>query len=229
MVGKSEQRAQKILHLCRQYNVPVIEDAAYEGLYYDQRAKSLRQIEAQINSDNSDYDSNGHVIYLGTFSKVVAPGFRIGWVEAPKKVIDALIVLKQSSDLHSSSINQLVVADFLKNYSRQYWDNLRLEYAKKRDLMLSLVRQHLADKLDYYSQPKGGLFVWMQSKQDLDFSQLLNLAVEKYNIAFVPGAPFYASNPCNNTLRVSFATASPEQMTHGIKSLAEMMEFQAGK
>lgn len=221
----SKERAAEILELCRNAGVPVIEDAAYEGLYYDSRPSSLRELESELLAQKGlNYDTDGRVIYLGTFSKIIAPGFRIGWVEAPARVLEAMVVLKQGSDLHSSPINQLVIADFLKHYSREYWQKLRAEYVKKRDLMLSLVADNLSDKLDYSSHPKGGLFIWMQTSKNLDFTELLKTAVDKYSIAFVPGAPFYASNPVQNTLRVSFATTSPEQMKQGIENLAKLIE-----
>jgi DNA-binding transcriptional MocR family regulator len=215
------ERAKKILNLCRQAGVPIIEDAAYEGLFYDHRPQSLRELEAL---DFPDYDQDGNVIYLGTFSKVIAPGFRIGWVEAPIKVTDGLVVLKQSSDLHSSSFNQLIIADFLNRYSEEYWKILRISYRKKRDLMLALVQQYLATHLDYFSEPKGGLFVWGKLTKSIDCSELLKVAVEKYGIAFVPGSPFYAANPDINTLRLSFATASADEMEIGIKQLANLID-----
>lgn len=225
----SIERALKILSLCREAKVPIIEDAAYEGLYYEEIPRSLRSLESeQLVRSNLNYNLHGNVIFLGTFSKVIAPGFRIGWIEAPTEVAKSIIVLKQGSDLHTSSINQLIVAHFLKKYSQEYWQELRKAYKQKRDVMLNLVDSVLGSKLDYFSKPKGGLFVWIEAKAQIDFGELLSTAVDKESVAYVPGAPFFASNPQVNTMRISFATASEEDMAIGVKKIAKLMENAAG-
>jgi DNA-binding transcriptional MocR family regulator len=221
----SVHRAKEILTLCRDAKVPIIEDAAYEGLYYEDRPQSLRSLEAVWLADSGlTYNQSGNVIFLGTFSKVIAPGFRIGWIEAPEQVASSLVVIKQGSDLHSSSINQLIVAYFLKNYAQTYWVDLRKAYTRKRDVMLNLVETVLGSQLSYFSRPKGGLFIWIEAKRQLDFGVLLNAAVEQESVAYVPGAPFFASNPQHNSMRISFATASEEEMAIGIKKLSKLME-----
>lgn len=221
----SIERAKEILLLCRKAKVPVIEDAAYEGLYYEEPPQSLRALEAlSLEKEGKAYDSNGNVVYLGTFSKVIAPGFRIGWVEAPEEVARSLVVLKQGSDLHTSSINQLVTAHFIKNHAAAYWSELRTAYKRKRDVMLDLVDTVLAPELSYYSRPMGGLFVWIEAKRDLDFSEMLTIAVEREAVAYVPGAPFFASSPQINSMRISFATASEEEMGIGIRKLLKLIQ-----
>ena len=221
----SVARAKEILTLCRAAKVPVIEDAAYDGLYYNERPQSLRELESIWLSENGkSYNQDGNVIFLGTFSKTIAPGFRIGWVEAPEEVSKSLIVLKQGSDLHSSSFNQLVTAHFLKTYATEYWCELRTAYRKKRDVMLGLVESVLKPELDYYSKPKGGLFVWIEAKKKIDFTEMLSAAVEKESVAYVPGAPFFASDPQINAMRISFATASEEEMATGIGKLNKLIK-----
>lgn len=216
----SEERARAIIKMCRQAKVPIIEDAAYEGLFYEQLPKSLRSLETEI---CNDYDLDGGIIYLGTFSKVIAPGLRIGWIEAPEEIAKLLVVLKQSSDLHSSTLNQLITADFLIHYAQDYWQFIRQEYVKKRDLMLDLVKSKLGKYLTYHSNPKGGLFIWVETEARFDFSQLLGEAVEKHNVAYVPGAPFFAKDPINNCLRLSFATAKPADMEKGLEAISSLL------
>lgn len=222
----SVTRAKEILSLCRNAKIPVIEDAAYDGLYYSERPRSLRELETEwLKENKKTYDEDGHVIFLGTFSKTIAPGFRIGWVEAPEEVCKSLIVLKQGSDLHSSSFNQLVTAHFLKTYSASYWSELRVAYKRKRDVMLGLVESILKPELDYYSKPEGGLFVWIEAKKRIDFTEMLTAAVEKESVAYVPGAPFFASEPQINAMRISFATASEEEMAIGIGKIHKLMNL----
>lgn len=220
----SESRAALVLEVCRKYGVPIIEDAAYEGLYYDELPLSLRALEAQtLQKESANYNDSGNVIFLGTFSKVVAPGFRIGWVEAPDAVAKSLVVLKQAADLHTSSFNQLVLSHFIRNFSETYWAQLRVAYRRKRDVMLDLVEKLLGPELSYHSRPKGGLFVWIEAKRKIDFGALLTKAVEKESIAFVPGAPFFALDPLINTARISFATASEQEMETGIGKLQKLI------
>lgn len=220
----SLERAEAIIQLCRDAKVTIIEDAAYEGLYYSQRPVSFRELEAKwLEQHGVSYNQSGRVIFLGTFSKVIAPGFRIGWVEAPEEVTKSLVVLKQGSDLHSSSINQLVIAHFLENFSSLYWAELRVAYKRKRDVMLELVDSILSPELDYFSKPEGGLFIWIEAKRQIDFSAMLTKAVEQESVAYVPGAPFFASDPQLNSLRISFATASEQEMALGISKIAKLI------
>lgn len=216
----SEKRAEAIVRLCHHYDVPIVEDAAYRELFYDEPPVSLRGIESTILRRNDQrYEDNGRVLYLGTLSKVMSPGLRVGWIEAPSAVIRGLACLKQGNDLHSATFNQLIAAEFIERFAEEYWKELRNAYAERRDQAVTSARRHLGPRLVNCTNPKGGFFLWVEVDPNINTTELLANSVENFGVAFAPGAPFFARDPDSNTMRVSFSNLSPIDIERGMRAL----------
>ena len=159
-------------------------------------------------------------IYLGSFSKVLAPGLRLGYVVAPKAIMPKLLQAKQAADLHSPSFNQRMVAEVLKDgFLDRHVPTIRALYKHQCEVMLDAMRQEMAGLDVQWNSPDGGMFLWVRLPAGMSAIDLLPKAVDK-GVAFVPGAAFYAADPDTRTLRLSFVTASEEQIRVGIQALA---------
>jgi 2-aminoadipate transaminase len=160
-------------------------------------------------------------VYLGSFSKVLAPGLRLGYVVAPKAVYGKLLQAKQAADLHTPTFNQRMVAEVVQSgFLDQHVPTIRALYKKQRDAMLAALRTHFADLDVQWTTPTGGMFLWVRMPEGIDTVAMLPAAVER-NVAYVPGSAFYASQPDNRTMRLSYVTASEEQIHIAIRALAD--------
>jgi 2-aminoadipate transaminase len=159
---------------------------------------------------------------LGTFSKTLCPGLRVGYVVAPPALISQLSLVKQGMDLHSSTFSQLLTARLLErpDFYHQHLKHLRHFYASQYHILNSLLEKHLTG-LAEWTTPTGGLFVWLKLK-GIDTTELLTTAV-KQGVAFMPGAPFFATTPKTNRLRLTFATATKKQMEKAISTLSRLL------
>jgi DNA-binding transcriptional MocR family regulator len=216
----SRKRAEKIVRLCARYDVPILEDGAYRDLYYGAKVTSLRQIEGEMLADaNLSYEENAKVIFMGTLSKVMAPGLRIGWIEAPRQVLTAVTCLKQTTDVHTNIMSQFIAAEFLRTYADEHWRTLRKVYGERRDAMVEAVNKYIGPYAISCTSPTGGYFVWVTLDPAINTSAFLARSVNEFNIAYVPGAPFYATRPERNSMRLCFTTWSPEEIDAGIAQL----------
>ena len=221
----SEKRGEAIVRLCHHYDVPIVEDAAYRELFYDEPPASLRGIESTMLRRNGQrYEVHGRVLYLGTLSKVMSPGLRVGWIEAPSTVIRGLACLKQGNDLHSATFNQLIAAEFIERFAEDYWNEIRHAYRERRDQAVASARKHLGPRLSDCTNPKGGFFLWVEVDPRINTSELLAHSVENFGVAFAPGAPFFARNPDSNTMRVSFSNLSPIDIERGMQALGRALQ-----
>ena len=160
-------------------------------------------------------------MYLGSFSKVLAPGLRLGYIVAPKAVYPKLLQAKQAADLHTPSFNQRMVAEVIKDgFLEHHVPTIRALYKKQRNAMLVALEEHFADLDVQWTQPVGGMFLWLRMPEGVDTVKMLPAAVER-NVAYVPGSAFYAANPDLRTMRLSYVTASEEQIHIAIKALAD--------
>ncbi|MEG0114340.1 MAG: PLP-dependent aminotransferase family protein [Comamonas sp.] len=209
----SEARRQALVEKAKELNIPLVEDNPYGDLWYEQEpALPL----AARNPEG--------VIYMGSFSKVLAPGLRIGFIVAPASVYGKLTQAKQAADLHTPSFNQRVVAEVIKDgFLDRHVPTIRAMYKVQRDAMLNALEREMAGLGVSWTRPVGGMFLWLQLPEGMDAQQLLAGAVER-GMAFVPGAPFYAGEPQNNTLRLSYVTVTAEQIDKGIAALAEAIK-----
>ena len=220
----SPRRGEAIVRLCHQYDVPLLEDAAYRELFYEEAPISLRAVESTMLRRNGHrYEEHGRVLYLGTLSKVMSPGLRVGWIEAPSSVIRGVACLKQGNDLHCGVLNQLVAAEFLKTYAEDYWKHIRAAYKERRDQAVESVSKHLGTIINRCTNPTGGFFLWVEADARVNTAKMLQTSVEKFGVAFAPGAPFFAQRPASNTMRVSFSNLSLSNIELGIKALGQAL------
>lgn len=205
----SEARRGELSTAAAQIGLPIVEDNPYGDLWFDQPPP------LPLTARNPD-----GCIYMGSFSKTLAPGLRLGFLVAPKLLYPKLLQAKQAADLHTPSFNQRMVAEVLKgNFLDRHVPTIRALYKSQRDAMLAALGQHLAGSGVSWNTPEGGMFLWLKLPQGMNAVDLLPNAVER-NVAYVPGAAFYADAPQHNTLRLSFVTASVDQINIGIAALA---------
>jgi 2-aminoadipate transaminase len=205
----SEARRQALVDKARELDIPLLEDNPYGDLRFE--GESPLPLAAR--------NPEG-VFYMGSFSKVLAPGLRLGFVVAPKSVYGKLVQAKQAADLHTPSFNQRLVAEVMKDgFLPKHIPTIRTLYKNQRDVMLAALEKEMAGLNVTWTRPVGGMFLWVQLPEGMDAEKLLPLAVER-GMAFVPGAPFFPNNPQRNCLRLSYVTVSPEQIAQGIAALA---------
>jgi 2-aminoadipate transaminase len=156
---------------------------------------------------------------LGSFSKILAPGLRLGYAVAPTAVYGKLVQAKQAADLHSGTFAQHVVADLLGTGMLEiHLNEVRTLYRRRRDAMAHALQVHMRD-LATWHVPEGGMFFWLTLAHGIDAGKLLPVAVER-GVSFVPGAAFFAGDPMHHAMRLSFATESAERIAQGVTSLA---------
>ncbi|MBC7599836.1 MAG: PLP-dependent aminotransferase family protein, partial [Polaromonas sp.] len=161
----------------------------------------------------------GGCIYMGSFFKILAPGLRLGFLVAPEALYPKLLQAKQAADLHTPGFNQRMVVETMKNgFLERHVPTIRALYKSQRDAMLSALQREMPADVSW-NTPDGGMFLWARLPQGMSAVELLPKAVEK-NVAFVPGAAFYADNADPTTLRLSFVTANIEQINTGVAALA---------
>lgn len=211
----SDARRQALVEKARELNIPLIEDNPYGDLWYEE------QPPLPLAARNPE-----GVIYMGSFSKVLAPGLRIGFIVAPKSVYGKLTQAKQAADLHTPSFNQRVVAEVIKDgFLDRHVPTIRAMYKVQRDAMLAALEREMSGLNVSWTRPVGGMFLWVRLPQGMDAQTLLAAAVER-GMAFVPGAPFFAGDAQGNTLRLSYVTVTPEQIDKGIAALASAIRSQ---
>ena len=209
----SEARRAALSTAAGQIGLPIVEDNPYGDLWFDAPPP------LPLTARNPD-----GCIYMGSFSKTLAPGLRLGFLVAPKALYPKLLQAKQAADLHTPSFNQRMVAEVLKgNFLDLHVPTIRALYKSQRDAMLAALDKHLAGSGVTWNKPDGGMFLWLKLPMGMNAVDLLPKAVAR-NVAFVPGSAFYADAPQLNTLRLSFVTASVDQINTGIAALADVFK-----
>jgi DNA-binding transcriptional MocR family regulator len=209
----SAARRGDVVRIAREAGTWLIEDDPYSELRYDGVP------EVSLAATAADEGAAG-VIHLGSFSKIGAPGLRLGWMRAPREVITQLAVVKQAADLHTSTIDQAAAAEYLATGAVEpHIAKLRASYRERRDAMLAALPQILPAGSSW-SRPEGGMFVWVRLPGAVDTAVLLQDALRR-GVAFVPGAAFFAESPDAATLRLSFTTNTPELIDEGLRRLGE--------
>ena len=206
----SEARRAALVAAAKTAGLPIVEDNPYGDLWFDQPPPK------PLTARNPE-----GCIYLGSFSKVLAPGLRLGYVIAPKAIMPKLLQAKQAADLHSPSFNQRMVSEVLKEgFLDRHVPTIRALYKSQCHAMLEALAQEMAGLDVVWNSPDGGMFLWVRLPAGMNAVELLPKAVDK-GVAFVPGAAFYATEADPRTLRLSFVTASEEQIHIGIAALAQ--------
>ena len=211
---------ERLLDLAEALDIAVIEDAAYQSLRYD--GEGVPPVLALDMARNGGDIEKTPTLYCGSFSKTLAPGLRVGWVVAAESVIRKLVLVKQAADLHSSTINQMVIGEVAGNVFGPQVERIRATYSARRDRMLDALDRVMPDGVEW-SRPEGGMFVWVTLPKGMDGADLLARAIRDYRIAFVPGKAFHADGSGENTLRLSFSCASFEMIDEGISRLGDLV------
>lgn len=209
-VTMSATRRQEVLDLCIREGVLIVEDNPYGLLYFDEKApNAIRSLDAD------------HVLYLGSFSKILSPGVRVGYVLAPHGIREKLILAVESSILSPSSLNQWLVTEYLEGSDwRAQIDTFRHTYRERRDAMLAAMQEYLPQLS--WTIPNGGFFMWVQLPDTLDSKQMLPRATKEL-VAYTPGTGFYADGRGHDKIRLSYSLPEPERIRLGVRRLANVI------
>ena len=208
----SIERRMELVDTCARMGIPLIEDNPYGDLCYS--GEPLPKM-LNMNPDG--------VIYMGSFSKVLTPGIRLGYVVGPAPLIRKLEQAKQAADLHTAQLTQMVVYEVIKDgFLAEHIPTIRSLYASQCNVMLEAMTKFFPESVTW-TRPLGGMFIWVTLPAHIDSQSLLDEAIAQ-NVAFVPGGPFYANEAAKNTLRLSFVTVSPERINEGIEKLGKLIK-----
>jgi len=215
-VTLSAERRRRLVEIAREREVLVIEDNPYGLLRYE---------EAQALDPLYKLDGGDYVIYVGTLSKILSPGIRLGWLCAPPPVMEKIVLGKQATDLCTSTLTQYFVAEyFAEGRWREYVSDLIGIYRDRRDTMLDALDQHFPGQATW-TRPGGGLFVWATLPDYLDTTDLLAKALRR-EVAFVPGAAAYLDGSGTNAMRLNFSGSKPEEIREGIRRIGQVIAEQ---
>ncbi|GAA4222258.1 PLP-dependent aminotransferase family protein [Sagittula marina] len=212
----------RLLDQARALDIAVIEDGAYQALRYN--GEAIPSLQAMDVAEVGGIEAS-RVIYCGSFSKVLAPGLRVGWVCAASPVIERLVLLKQAADLHSPTLNQIATDRVARELFDTHVAKLRQVYSARRDAMLDALDRHMPEGVTW-TRPEGGMFVWVTLPERMDAAEVLAQSLSSERVAFVPGGAFHADGSGRNTLRLSFSCASEAQIAEGMERLGRLLRVQ---
>jgi 2-aminoadipate transaminase len=218
----TKERRAKLAQMLVEHNLPFIEDDPYGELRYSgEVVPTVLQMEAEQRGSTT---LDGNVIYCGTFSKILTPGLRIGWVAAAFPVIDKLVQVKQATDLHTSTLNQFISYEVARDeaFVEQHVMMLKDVYRQRRDLMLKTMDEHFPGEVTW-TRPEGGLFLMVTMPLHLDARDILKQAIAR-DVAFVPCDDFFIGDMGHNTFRLNYSNARPEMIVEGIKRLGKVLK-----
>jgi 2-aminoadipate transaminase len=220
----SLERRKKLVELADRYGVPIIEDDPYGQLRFEgEHLPAVEVLDSRTRAANGCY--SGNVIYLSTFSKLLAPGLRLAWVVAPPEVISKMVQAKQGADLHTSTFNQMVAYEVAhKGFLDKHVIIIRQTYQERRDVMLDALEEHMPEGV-HWNHPQGGLFLWATLPESINTAELLLSAV-KEKVAFVPGGSFHPCGGGTNTMRLNFSYSKPELINEGIARLGRVIKHE---
>ena len=207
----SLERRRRLVALAKKYNFLIIEDAPYATLRYT--GTTLPSLHTLMPE---------RVIQLGSFSKIIAPALRLGWINAPLEIIQVVERLKQAADLHSSGYDQQLVLQFLESGAlKPHLQKIRSAYGERLDTMASALNRSMPESIRF-TKPEGGMFIWVTLNTEKCTRALFNSAVER-GVAFVPGEAFYAHGGQTNSMRLNFSNSPIEQIEQGVERLADLV------
>lgn len=209
----SLERRKKMVELAVKYGIPIIEDNPYGELrFIGERLPAIKH-----------FDTEGIVVYLGTFSKTFCPGLRIGWVAADEPILQKYNLVKQGADLHTNISCQIQAAEFMTRYDLdEHIAKIKETYRNRRNLMVETMKKEFPASCKF-TLPEGGLFTWVELPEGMDAAEVLRKALEK-KVAFVPGGDFFPNGDKNNYCRLNYSNASEENIVEGIKRLGAVLK-----
>lgn len=215
----SQERRKHLIELAEQYDFLIIEDDPYSFFTFEPvQVDYLKTI-----------DKTGRVIYMSTFSKILSPGLRVGWVLAPRDLASYVELAKQAVDLHTSTLSQYIIMEAIKKgIVDATIDRARSLYSVKRNSMMDALDDYMMD-LAEWTRPVGGFFTMVYVKGEIDMKSLMYEAIEKYRVAYVPGESFFPVSKRKNTMRLNFSYPSPDQIVEGVRRIALLVRDKLGK
>ena len=224
-VTMSLPRRRRLIELAREHELLVLEDNPYGMLRYEgEPLPTLRRLDTPSGSQ----DGGDFVIYLGTFSKILSPGIRLGWAVAPRPVLEKLNVGKQAADLCPSSLSQYFVAAYFANSAwGDYVATLRELYMRRRDTMLDALSEHFPAE-SRWTHPQGGMFIWATLPDYIDTTDLLARSLEDERVAFVPGRAAYLDGRGGSEMRLNFSGVSEDDIREGVRRIGKTVREQVG-
>ncbi|WP_145047627.1 PLP-dependent aminotransferase family protein [Paenibacillus xylanexedens] len=213
-ITTSEEKRKAIYDLAKKYGVMILEDNPYGELRF--KGQDVPTIKSM--------DDEGLVIYVGSFSKILSAGLRVGYVLAPYEVVQKMVVAKQGEDVHTAMLPQILAYKFMAEYDYDsHIDSIRTIYHRKSALMIEQLNQHMGDRITF-TQPEGGLFLWCDLPHQVPMLEYAKTAAAQ-GVAVVPGTAFLVdeSEPCN-AIRLNFSTPSDEQIVKGIQILGQVLD-----
>lgn len=213
-ISMSPEKRERLVALARQYRVPILEDDAYGFLAYDEhRSLPMRALDDQW------------VFYLGSFSKILMPALRVGWMVVPEALIEKVGIIKEASDINTSTFTQRTIAAYLDaGHLPEHITQLRDEYRLRRDAMHDALLRHFPTEARW-KKPSNGMFFWVELPADVDMGEILKTAVESENVAFIPGHAFAVNGRHgSNCMRLNFSNMPPERIEDGIARLGRVLQ-----
>ena len=213
----SAERRDGLLELAREEGLLVFEDDAYGELYFSGVDP------AGLRSISSRDGGAGHVLYMGTFSKILAAGLRVAWIHGPESIVRRIELAKETGDLCTSTLSQKLVLEYLRRgWLEPHLDEVRGFYERKAGLMRLALEKHFAS-LATWNDPRGGLFLWLELREAVDTLPVLHTAVESEKVAFIPGQPFFVDSSGSNCLRLSYSNVTDENIEIGLEKLSRLL------
>jgi 2-aminoadipate transaminase len=209
----TEERRIRIIEIAQKYDILIVEDSPYRDIRFS--GKSQRMI--------YQLDNSGRVLTLCTFSKIFAPGFRVGWIIGNPVILDRIVMAKQTADLCTSAFVQKIIARYLEKglLEKNLGKTISL-YSERRNYMIECFNKYMPAGVKW-TEPEGGLFLFVTLPEEIDTEKIFKKAIEK-NVAFVSGSTFFCNDAGHNTMRINFSFSKPEVIEEGIKRLAAVIE-----
>ena len=212
-IAMSDDRRRRLAALASEYKVPVIEDCPYGDLIY----------EGDRHPAVKSFDREGWVVTLGSFSKTLCPGLRLGWICAAPEILEKYALAKQALNLQCGSLDQYLAAAYLDHCDLDmHIEEIKDQYRQRRDLMLDCIAKYFPQDI-VHTRPGGGFFIWVEAHPQLDTGKLLPEAAADYKVAYVPGHSFFANASHTNFIRLSYSSVDSEQIVEGMKRLGALL------
>ena len=206
------ERRKRMIELANQFDVLILEDDPYGAIRFS--GSPIPPIK--------QFDTEGRVIYLSSFSKIFAPGLRLGWICAEEEILEKYAGFKESADMHTDGLAQQMTAKYMELYDLDaHIETIKAVYRERCETMLDCIANYFPENISF-NKPEGGLFVWAELPDSLNAGDIALKCMEN-NVAFVPGAPFYVRGAQKNTMRLNFSNSNPEQIKEGMKRIAEVL------
>lgn len=208
----SLDRRKKLIELANKYNVVIIEDNPYgEVRFAGEKIPPVKH-----------FDTEGRVVYISTFSKIFAPGLRIGWICADTSFLEHYVPFKQNVDLHTNIFSQIMTYKYMEMYDiEEHIDKIRDVYKHRRELMIQCIKNYFPKNIEY-TLPDGGLFIWVELPSNVDSTEVFTKSIAN-NVAFVPGNPFFPNGGFKNTFRLNYSNMPDDRIIEGIKRLGKVL------